>query len=399
MASLKLVHITTVPETLFFLSGQVQYMKSRGFMVHGLSSPGEILDCFAHQEQITIHPVHMPRRITPGQDLLALLQITRLLRQLKPQIVHAHTPKGGLLGMMGASLARVPVRLYHIHGLPYSTASGLSRYLLRLSERVSCNLAQLVFCVSTSVKQNVVDDHICPESKIKVLCNGSINGVDAVNRFNPEKHSQERVSIRRQYKIPLDAMVLTFVGRIVCDKGVVELAQAWSTLREKFPNLYLLLVGPKESRDAVPEPILNKLRQDGRVHLVGRTWNTPAIFAAADLVVLPTYREGFPVVPLEAAAMTLPVVATSVPGCVDAVVDGVTGTLVPPRDSQALVQAIARYLNDSNLRSGHGLAGRERVLRDYCPEDIWVATYEEYIGLLRQKGLPIPEATQSRTGD
>ena len=132
------------------------------------------------------------------------------------------------------------------------------------------------------------------------------------------------------------------------------------------------------------------LRTDARVHLLGHVRDMPALYAAMDLLVLPTYREGFPYVPMEAAAMALPVVATLVPGCVDAVVDGVTGTLVPPRDPAALAAAIARYLGDPDLRRRHGQAGRERVLRDFRPGDIWEATYQEYVRLLRAKGLPVP---------
>ena len=153
MASIKLVHVTTVPQSLFFLRGQVGYMKERGFDIHGLSSPGEFLSRFAEQEHVAVHPVEMPRRITPMRDLAAVVRIWNVLRQVRPQIVHAHTPKGGVLGMVSAWLARIPVRIYHMRGLPFTTASGWKRALLIWSERISCRLADQVFCVSSSVRQ------------------------------------------------------------------------------------------------------------------------------------------------------------------------------------------------------------------------------------------------------
>src|SRR5690606_1224468 len=163
---------------------------------------------------------------------------------------------------------------------------------------------------------------------------GSGNGVDARGRFDPgrlDPGTRERV--RERLGIPTGATVVGYVGRIVRDKGVVELVQAWSELRETHPDLHLLIVGPFEPQDPVPEAVARRLREDPRIHPVGLDWNTPPLYTAMDVVALPSYREGFPNVPLEAAAMELAVVATRIPGCVDAVVDGCTGTLVPPRDS------------------------------------------------------------------
>ena len=173
-----------------------------------------------------------------------------------------------------------------------------------------------------------------------------------------------------------------YVGRIVRDKGIAELESAWQLLKERFPNLFLLLVGPVEGHDPVPPQVLDSLRKDPRVRLVGSVKETPLFYAAMDLLVLPSHREGFPNTPLEAAAMELPVVATRVDGCVDAVVDGVTGLLVPPRDPQALGAAIERLILDPELRQQMGQAGRQRVLRDFRPEALWQAQYQQYRELL-----------------
>jgi glycosyltransferase involved in cell wall biosynthesis len=390
-----LLHITTIPMSLTFLRGQVGYMKERGFRLHALSSPGEDLHAFSDREGVPVSSVEMPRRVTPMRDLRALAGIVRELRRIRPTIVHAHTPKGGLLGMIAAWLYGAPVRVYHMRGLPLMGATGWKRRLLWGTEWVACRLAHRVICVSHSVRVEAIAAGICPADKIRVLLGGSGNGVDAAERFNPERQGETvRRSVRARFEIPDGATVIGFVGRIVRDKGVVELAQSWALLRERYRDLHLLVVGPFEPQDPVPAEIERMLRDDPRVHLVGMDWNTPPLYAAMDVLALPTYREGFPNAPLEAAAMGLPVVSTNVPGCIDAVEHGLTGTLVPPADAAALTDALDSYLRDRELRRRLGRAGRERVLRDFRQEAIWEALYQEYLRLLRDldRVSPLPRS-------
>lgn len=388
-----LLHATTVPQTLGFLCGQVSYISAHGITISAVSSPGPRLEAFGQTEGITVHGVRMPRRITPVGDMKAVVRLWHHFIRTMPQIVHAHTPKGGLLAMISARLAGVPVSVYHIHGMPYVTQTGVKRTLLKSTEKISCALATQVLCVSDSVREVAVRDSICPAHKIKVLLGGSINGVDADGRFNPARVGAAGREARARYDIPEDAPVVGFIGRIVRDKGLVELVEAWKVLRDEFPALHLLVVGPFEPQDPVPAETEAVLRSDARIHLTGRQLDTPPLFAAMDVLCLPTYREGFPNVPLEAAAMELPVAATRIPGCVDAVADGETGTLVPPRDAAALADALRAYLNDTDLRRRHGQAGRARVLREFRQEAIWEAMYQEYVRLLQEKGLPVPQPT------
>jgi glycosyltransferase involved in cell wall biosynthesis len=251
--------------------------------------------------------------------------------------------------------------------------------LLAGSERVSCALAHRVICVSNSIREVALEEGLCDPRKITVLLGGSGNGVDAAGRFDPAALAEgARQRARERLGIPPTALVIGFVGRVVRDKGVVELAAAWTALRDEHPELHLLLVGPFEAQDPLPASVERVLRADARVHLAGMDWNTPPLYAAMDVVALPTYREGFPNVPLEAAAMRLPVVATRIPGCVDAVRDGVTGTLVAARDPGALANALRAYLRDPELRDRHGRAGRDRVLREFRSEAIWEAIHQEY---------------------
>jgi glycosyltransferase involved in cell wall biosynthesis len=392
----KLVHMTTISSSLAFISGQVGYMRARGIDVYAISSPGADLGRFAELERVRVYQVNMSRRITPVEDIGAILHIYQHLRLIHPDIVHTHTPKAGLLGTIAARMAGVPVRIYHIHGLPFMTARGHRRALLRLSETTSSRFAHQVLCVSNSVREVAVGEGFCRADKVKVLGRGSINGVDAEQEFNPALFGANvRAATWMKHGIPADAVVVGFVGRIVRDKGLIELVEAWRLLREEFGNLHLLVVGNPEPQDLVPEDVDKTLRTDPRVHLAGFEWNIPPLYAAMDLVVLPSYREGLPVVPLEAAAMQIPVVATRIPGCVDAVRDGVTGTLVPTRDAQSLASAIRRYIRDPKLARAHGRAGRERMLRDFRPQDIWEATYREYCRLLGEAGISAPTSPYS----
>jgi glycosyltransferase involved in cell wall biosynthesis len=375
-----------------FLAGQLRYMTAQGFCVSAVSSPGGDLDSFGLLENVDVHAVAMCRRIALFEDLAAVWQLVSYLRRHRPLILHAHTPKAGLLGLLAGALAGTSVRIYHVVGLPFMTATGARRALLKATETLACRLAHRVIVVSDSLRETVIDEGLCRPSKIRVIRRGSANGVDAARRFNPRYQSSHRAEARMRLGVPAGARVIGFVGRIVRDKGIVELANAWRTVRDACPDAHLLIVGPVEERDGVPETE-RSLRQDPRVHCAGMDWNTPPLYAAMDVLVLPTYREGLPAVTLEAAAMGLPVIATRIPGCVDAVQDGITGTLVPARDSAALAVAMRTYLQNPLLCHQHGQAGRQRMLVEFRPEAMWEGIYAEYCRLLADRGLPVPART------
>ena len=382
----RLVHVLTVPESFLFLRGQLGYMHERGFELWGISSSGPYQGTIAALEPITLATVEMPRRITPLADLRAVRALVAAIRRVRPTIVHAHTPKGGLLGMLAARAVGVPVRVYHMRGLPMLTARGVRRALLRWSERIACACAHRVICVSHSVRAVAVAERLVAADRIVTLCGGSGNGVDAYGRFAPRPADRTlRAERRAQWSLPPDAVVVAFVGRVVRDKGVVELAQAWTALRERHPDAHLVIAGAVEPQDPVPEAVLAGLRGDARVHFLGHADEVRDVYAAADLIVLPTHREGFPNVPLEAAAMQLPVVSTRIPGCVDAVADGRTGLLVPPGDAEALAGALGVYLSDPARRARDGAAGRARVLAEFDRTRIWEALHAEYRALLARR--------------
>jgi glycosyltransferase involved in cell wall biosynthesis len=392
---IKVMHVTTVPASLIFLRGQPSYMRQRGFDVSVVSSPGAELDAFGERERVPVHAVAMERRITPLRDIASVVRLWRLFRRERPDVVHAHTPKGGLLGTLAATAARVPVRIYHMRGLPLATQKGWRRFLLAQTERVSCALAHRVLCVGESLREAAVEAGISTRDRLTVLGAGSGQGVDT-SRFDPSRFdAAARLARRRELAVPDDALVFGFVGRLVRDKGILELWEAWQQVREQIPHAVLIVVGGADSRDAAPPEMLDALARDERVRMVGFVSEPPATYAAMDVVVLPTYREGFPNVPLEAAAMCRPVVATAVTGCVDAVRDGETGTLVRARSGDDLARAMLRYASDPELRTEHGEAARRRVLRDFRRERVWQHLADEYARLFERPAILAPQARVS----
>lgn len=356
--------------------------------VHAISSPGPWLEDFGRQEGIPVHGIPMRRAISPCADLTALCRLIRFFHRIRPTIVHAHTPKAGLLAMMAAWISWVPIRIYHVHGLPCLTARGWKRHLIQWGERLTCRLAHRVCCVSHSLRQVVIGLRICPARKSLVFHHGSINGVDAERTYHPLQFGPElREQVRTQCHVPGNALVLGFVGRLVVDKGVAELAEAWGELRDRFPNLHWIVVGATEEHDRLPAKLNTILTSDPRIHLVGFQWDPSPYYAIMDVLALPTYREGFGLVAIEAAAMGIPVVASRVEGCLDSVQDDTTGTLVPVQDVPALTQAVSRYLSDTHLRKQHGDAGRKRVRRRFRREDIWNATLAEYLVWIDRRGF------------
>jgi lipopolysaccharide/colanic/teichoic acid biosynthesis glycosyltransferase len=283
-----------------------------------------------------------------------------------------------LLATAAGRLARVPAIVYTIHGLPFATASGLRRRLLEASERVSCRCAHRVLCVSRSMLLAARTAPLAPPGKLTVLGHGSVGGIDAEERFDPARHAADGRTWRTRHDLVPDAIVVTFIGRLTRDKGVLDLHRAWQIVRRRHPLARLVVVGPLESTEPAIHDAVTQFAADETVRVIGLDWNVAPILAASDVLCLPTYREGFPVTVLEAAAMAVPVVATDVPGCTDAVIDAVTGTLTPPRNPAALAAALEGYIDNPQRRAVHGAAARSRALALFRPEPIHEETTTMY---------------------
>lgn len=377
---MKVLHVVTVPDSLVFLRGRASWMSARGVQTEIACSPGDDLDRFSSSEGVVSHPVHMTRAITPLADIRSILRLTRILRRTRPDVVHSHTPKGGLVGMAAARLAGVSVRIYQIHGFPYETATGLRRKIMIVAERAACCLSTEVLAVSASVLEVARRDRVCPTRKGIVLGAGSINGVD-LDVFNRDLVRPRADSLRLSLGLPEGVPIVGFVGRLVADKGVATLERAWQRLRVTYPDARLLLVGKLEAGDPVAPEVIDRLRNDARVCFAGFLDEPASAYALMDVLAFPSRREGFGLAALEAGAMGVPVVATDVTGLRDAVVDGETGTLVPGGDADAFERGICRYLDDPELSRLHGTAARRRAASKFGPEQIWENTIGTYARL------------------
>jgi glycosyltransferase involved in cell wall biosynthesis len=390
----KLVHLVTSPQTArAFLRGQLAFLREQGFDVTLVSAPGPDLDYVGQTEGVATIAVPMRREPSPLHDLASLKRLTNVFRTLRPEIVHYGTPKASFLGGLAAKLARVPIRVMTLHGMRADGLGGLPRRVVLAMERLSCGAAQRVFCVGESLRTRALELKLAAPHKLKVLANGTANGIDsAYFSRSPDVLSAAR-ALQERLKIPSGCPVIGFVGRLVQDKGVAELIAAFQQLRPEFPGIKLLLVGPFEDYDGLSVELRDAIGQDEEVLQLGFLDDPRPAYALMTALALPSYREGFPYVPMEAAAMGVPVIATQVTGCVDAVVPGVTGALTPPRDSRALADALSDYLRSPELVERHGAAGRDRVLRDFPPRVVWEALSQEYGELL--DAAPSPNKPQS----
>ncbi|ACY14517.1 glycosyltransferase [Haliangium ochraceum] len=395
-APLRLLLAVTDPRSTGFLRGQLAAARAAGFEVSLLSGPGPAARALAAAEHARLYEIPMARAIAPARDLVALARVARALAHARPHIVNAGTPKAALLTLLAARALGVPCRIHTLHGLRGETLRGARRRLLDGLTRVTSALAQRVICVSPSLAREAVAAGVAAPAQVLVLGRGSANGID-LERFCPSpEHAAAGRALRARCGIPDGARVLGFVGRLADDKGVAELARAWSGLRRRFPDLHWLVLGAPDDTDPVPAEVLDQMSQDPRVHCLGQVADPRPAYAGMDVLALPTRREGLGYALIEAAAFELPSVATRVTGCVDAVHDGVTGTLVARGDTRALAAALAAYLDDPALRRQHGHAGRAFVAAHFEQRALWARLHREYARLAAAAALPGAAALTTR---
>ncbi len=359
------------------LEGQLRRYRQAGFRVTVVSSPGAALCRAAERDGVEARAVPMARPIAPLADMVSVWRLWRLLRELRPAICHVGTPKAGLLGGLAGWAAGVPHRFYTLHGLRLETATGAGRRLLFAAEWLACRIAHRVSSVSVSLRERAVTLGVVAREKTMVIAEGSAKGIDiAPFLAGPEKAIVVR-RLRERFGIGSGHEVVGFVGRVTRDKGITELIDAFGILRRKRPDLKLLLVGEYERLGEIPRRIRRTIENDPGENDSGeddpgviRTGfvNDPApYYDLMDVVLLPSYREGFPTVALEAAAAGKPLVAARATGSVDAVIDGETGLLVPARDAATLATAVESLLADTEAANRMGRAARERVRARFSP--------------------------------
>lgn len=310
---------------------------------------------------VSVVPLALARTVRPIRDVACLFHLLRIFRAGRFDVVFSVTPKAGLLAMLAGFLARVPVRIHMFTGQVWATRIGLARRLLKTADRFLGWCATNILIDSHSQRRFLISAGVVDEGRSSVLAGGSICGVDDA-RFRPDREAAN--AVRRALNVPRDVPLLLFLGRITRDKGVLDLAKAFARLVDEGRDIHLAMVGPDEGGLALA---IQKIcaRCATRVHFVGFIERPEHFMAAADIFCLPSYREGFGAVVIEAAAIGVPAVASAIYGVTDAVVDGETGLLHPPGDHDAMVRCLATLIDDPDLRQRMGHGARERAIRDF----------------------------------
>lgn len=381
----KLIRITTVPVSLKgLLKGQHRFMSENGYEVLGVSSEGNALHDVHENEGVRVVALEMTRTISLFKDLKALWDFYRLCKKEKPLMVHSHTPKAGIVGMLGAKLAGVPIRLHTVAGLPLMEAIGLKRKVLDIVEKLTYSCANMVYPNSKGLYDFILSNRFTNKEKLKVIANGSSNGIDT-SFFDPQQISLEQQSqLKEDLNISESDFVFVFVGRLVKDKGINELVSAFSNL--KSHNAKLLLVGTfEEELDPLLPETLNDIESNNNILSVGWQNDVRPYFAISDALVFPSYREGFPNVVMQAGAMELPSIVTDINGSNEIIIEGKNGMIIPPKDKQALFEAMSLFTKDKELVQRLSANAREMIVSRYEQKVVWNALLDEYKRLEMEK--------------
>jgi len=375
----------------YLLKGQLRYL-NQYFEVVAVSGNDAHLQEVAQREEVRVVPLPMERTISPLKDLHALWQLYCLFRKERPQIVHSITPKAGLLSMLAAKLAGVPIRMHTFTGLIFPSKQGSMQQLLIAMDRLLCWAATHIYPEGYGVKNDLISYKITSKP-LQVIANGNVNGID-LDYFSLGQVSEaDKTFLKQQLGIKESDFIFVFVGRLVGDKGINELVEAFEGLlgiRDKgqVPKVKLLLVGPFENElDPLQTETLNVIETHPNIISVGFQADVRPYFAISDCLVFPSYREGFSNVVMQAGAMGLPSIVTDINGCNEIIVDGENGIIIPSKNTFALKYAMEQMMQDSVLFQKLKQNARPMIQSRYEQQVVWEALFMEYQTLLQEKGF------------
>lgn len=370
---------TTIPASFNFFKGQLANWK-KYFEICAISSDKERLREAGEREGVKTYHIPMRRHVSLFWDIWCLLKFIFLFIRDRPYIVHGNTPKASLLSMVAAWITRRPIRIYMCHGLRYQTTKGLGRKVLMTMEKISCSCATEVICVSHGVKKILEEDKLCPANKSVVLGHGTAGGVDL--KYFDRKLIEDTSSIRTTMGLPPDAFIFLFAGRVVKDKGVNELVEAFDRLSKENDRIYLIMIGNMESQlDPVNEKTMSIIQDNKHIIALGRQNDVRPFYRDSDALVLPTYREGIGMVLIEAGAMGLPSITTDIPGCNEVIIPSVNGDLVPAQDSEMLYKKMKEWINMPDKLKEYGKEGIKMMTERYDKRIVCENTLNEYLRL------------------
>ncbi len=383
----KLIRATTVPISLkVLLKGQLSFMNRNGFDVIGVSSGGSDLRDVQVIEKISIKEINMTRTISPIADLVSLWKFYRLCKRENPIIVHSHTPKAGIVCMLGAKLAGVPIRLHTVAGMPLMEANGIKRKVLDWVEKLTYGSATKIYPNSVGLYNFILRYQYTSKEKLKVLGNGSSNGINTSIFSKENVDPNISAELRSTLGLEEKDFVFVFIGRLVGDKGINELIEAFSTLERS--DVKLLLVGPQEpDLDPLKENTQKEIAINPHIISVGFQKDVRPYFAIAHALVFPSYREGFPNVVMQAGAMELPAIVSNINGCNEIIVEGNNGIIIPVKNADAIKNAMEIMVTDKAFYSQLKANSRNMIIQRYEQEIVWDALLKEYKSLLKDRKL------------
>jgi len=376
----KLIRITTVPISLkFLIKGQMRFMSKNGFLVTMISADGEEIEDVIKNEKCRHIIFPLTRKITPIQDLKATYKLYKYFKKEKPLIVHTHTPKAGIVGMVASYFAKVPNRLHTVAGLPLLEATGIKRKILNFVEQLTYKCATKVYPNSDGLKKIIKENKFVKEDKLKVIANGSSNGIDT-SYFNPVLFTnKEKEILKDKLKIKKEDFVFIFVGRIVGDKGINELISAFNQLSIEKKDVKLVLVGPfEEDLDPLQDKTKEIINNTKQIISVGYQDDVRPFFAIANALVFPSYREGFPNVVLQAGAMGLPSIVTDINGCNEIIENNLNGKVIKVKSISAIYDAMFEVCTNKSLFNDLKEQTRSIIKQRYERKLFWDLLLNEY---------------------
>jgi glycosyltransferase involved in cell wall biosynthesis len=382
MEKKKLIRITTVPISLDkLLTGQLQFMSSY-YKVIAVSSDSDNLTKLGKKENVDTFHVEMSRKITPVADLMAVYRLYKFLKKEKPLIVHSHTPKAGIVGMIAARLAGVPHRLHTVAGLPLLETSGAKRVLLDYVEKTTYACATMVYPNSVGLQNIIIENQYCSAAKVKVIAKGSSNGINTAF-FDPDLFSSEQKhELKQKLNLTEENFVFVFVGRLVKDKGINELIEAFELLSKTNSKARLVLVGDYEhDLDPLSNKTLEAIKSNNAIITVGFQYDVRPYFAISNALVFPSYREGFPNVVMQAGAMELPCIVSDINGCNEIIEEGKNGTIIPVKSAKAILDKMAVLIENKNFYNQLRVEASKMILDRYDQQVVWEAILDEYTKL------------------
>lgn len=388
--TVKVIHAVTVSHSLDLQKGQLAYLKKQGYEVSALCSEGDNIEGYEKSEGIKVHKVNIEREISLIKDFQSLLACIQLIRQQRPDIVNAGTPKAGLIVTLAAFWCGVPIRIYSVLGLRMETTVGLKRKILLAAEKIAASAATNVVAVSPSLKEQLIKLGITQKDKVVILGEGSFNGFDLESFKMTEALKVGIDNLREKLNIHDNHMVIGFMGRLTKDKGIEEMVESFVQMNKVHSQLRLLIVGDYETGDPVTEATQCEIKENPNIIHVEFQADPIPFYYLMNIFLFLTKREGFGNVSVEAALAGVPVIAADVTGSRDTIVDGDTGILVNPEKIKDVMNALEQLILDPQLRKEMGTRGKKRGEEHYGNEKMWQALDAYYESLLIDRAMAAP---------